>query len=72
MDISKTSDHIQIKVKMPNPSQEPPASSKAPSQDLEDMDVLWTFKLKIESQNSEHALITNQWSYLSQDQDANP
>merc|ERR1712112_758672 len=31
-----------------NPSQEPPASSKAPNQDLQDMDVLCTFKIKIE------------------------
>ena len=28
MDKSKTNDHIQIKIKLPNPSQEPPASSK--------------------------------------------
>ena len=28
MGISKTSDHIQIKIKMPNPSQEPAAFSK--------------------------------------------
>ena len=49
---SKTSDHIQIKIKMPNPSQEPPASSKAPNEDLKDMDVLCTFKIKIQSQNS--------------------
>ena len=38
--ILKTSDYIQIKIKMPNPSKKPPASSKAPIQDLEDMDVL--------------------------------
>ena len=31
---SKTSDHIQIKIKMLNPSQEPPASSKAQNQGL--------------------------------------
>merc|ERR1712082_77958 len=49
-------DHIQIKIKMPNPNQEPPASSKAPDQDLKDMDVLYTFKIKIESQNSEYWL----------------
>ena len=49
MGVSKTSDHIQIKIKMPNPSQEPPASSKAPNDDLKDMDVLCTFKIKIES-----------------------
>ena len=29
MVVSKTSDHIEIKIKMPNPSQEPPSSSKA-------------------------------------------
>ena len=39
---------------MPNPSQEPPVSSKAPSEDLKDMYVLWTFKIKIERPNSEH------------------
>ena len=41
--VSKTRDHIQIKIKMPNPSQEPPASSKAPNEDLTDMDVLCAF-----------------------------
>ena len=39
MSESKTSDNIQIKIKMPNPSQEPPASSKAQNQDLKNMDV---------------------------------
>ena len=43
-----TDDNIQIKVKMPNLSQEYPASSKAPNQNLKDMDVLCTFKIKIE------------------------
>ena len=38
---------------MQNPSQETPASSKAPNQDLKDIDVLCTFKIKIESQNLE-------------------
>ena len=47
--VSKTSDHIPIKIKMPNPSQEPPVSSKAPNEDLEDIDVLCNFKIKIES-----------------------
>ena len=51
MGVSKTSDQIQIKSKMQNPSQEPSASSKAQNQDLKDMDVLCTFKIKIESQN---------------------
>ena len=46
MCVSKTTDHIQIKSQMPNPSQEPPASSKAPNQDLKGMDVLCTFKIK--------------------------
>ena len=51
MGISKTSDQILIKMKMPHPSQEPPASSKAPNEDLKYMDVPYTFKFKIESQN---------------------
>ena len=51
MGASKTSDHIQIKIKIPNPSQEPPASSKPPNEDLKDMDVICTFKIKIESHN---------------------
>ena len=44
----KTSDHIQIRIKMPNSSQEPPASSKAPNQYLKDMDVLCTLRIMIE------------------------
>ena len=54
MVVSKTCDHIQIKIKIATPSQEPPASSKAPSQDLKDMDDLCTFKIKIESQKLEN------------------
>ena len=72
MSLSKTSDHIQIKIKMPNPSQEPPASSKAPGQDLKDMDVLCTFKIKIESQNLDHQYIRDLSSYANKDQDAKP
>ena len=34
MGLSKTTDHIQIKIKMPNSSQEHPASSKGPNDDL--------------------------------------
>ena len=34
---------------MKTPSQEPPASSNSPNQDLKNMDVLCTFKSKIES-----------------------
>ena len=48
MGILKTCDHIQIKIKIRNPSQVTPASSKAPNKDLKDMDVLCTFKIKIE------------------------
>ena len=44
MSISKTSDHIHIKIKMSNPSQEPPASSKTPNQALEDMDDISSSK----------------------------
>ena len=51
MGLSKASDYFQVKIKMPNPNQEPPASSKAPNEDLKDMDDLCTLKFKIESQN---------------------
>ena len=34
MGVSKTSDHIQINIWIPNPNQEPPASSKALNEDL--------------------------------------
>ena len=61
MGVSKTSDQFQIKIKIPNASQEPPAPTKAPNHDLKDMDVLCFFKVKIESQNLEHGLSkTNQ------------
>ena len=57
--ISKTSDHIQIKIKMPNPSQEPPASSKAPNEDFKDIGVLCTFKIKKKSHNLDYGCIKN-------------
>ena len=60
MGVSKTIDPIQIKIKMPNPSQEPPASFKAPNEDLKDMDVLCTFTIKIESQNTKNKCIRDQ------------
>merc|ERR1711954_276208 len=69
---SKTSDHIQINIRIPNPSQEPPASSKAPNQDLKDMDVLCTFKIRIESQNLEYLCTKEQRPYPNQYQDAKP
>ena len=72
MDVWNTIDHIKIKIKMPTPSQEPPASSKAPNEDLKDMDVLCTFKIKIESQNMDHGCIIDQWLNVTQDQVAKP
>ena len=52
-----TSGHILIKIKVPNPSQEPPAFSKVQHKDLKDKDVLCTFKVKTESQNLERGCI---------------
>ena len=72
MGIWKTPACIQIKIKMPNLCQEPPVSSKAPNQDLKDMDVLCTFKIKIESQNLEHGFIKDQWPYPSKIKIPNP
>ena len=72
MGVSETSDHILIKNKIPDSSQEPPASSKAPNEDLKDMDVLCTFKIKIECQNLDHGCVRDQWPYPNQDQDAKP
>ena len=53
--------HIQSKIQITNSNQEPPASSKAPNEDLKDMDVLCTFKIKVESQNLDHGCIKDQW-----------
>ena len=44
MGVLKTSDYIQMKIKMSNPRQEPPASSKAPNDDLKDMDLFAPLK----------------------------
>ena len=60
MGVSKTNDYIQIKIKMPNPSQEPLAFSNAQNEDLMDMDVHCTFNIKIETQNLEHWYIKYQ------------
>ena len=56
----KTGNHIQINIRMQNPSQEPVVSFKAQNQDLKDLDVLFTFKMKIESQNLENGCIKDQ------------
>ena len=60
MAVSKTSDHIQIKIKMPNPTQVHLVSSKAPNEDLKDIDVLCTLKVKMESKNSDLFCIKDQ------------
>ena len=60
MGILKTIDYIKIKIKMPNPKQGPPAASKAPNEDLKDMDNLCTFKIKIEIKKSDHGFIKDQ------------
>ena len=39
MGVSNIIYYIKMKIKIPNPSQEPAAFSKAPNQDLKDMDV---------------------------------
>ena len=70
--VSETNDQIQIKIKMQTPSQEHPASSKAPNGDLKDMDVLSTWKIKIESQILDQRCRKEQWPYSNQDQDAKP
>merc|ERR1711954_342623 len=55
---------------MPSPSQEPPASSKAQNQNFKEMEVICTFKIQIEKQNSEHGYSKEQCQYPNQDQDA--
>ena len=47
MGVYKTIDHIQIKIKIPKPSQEHPASSKVPNEDSKDMDILCIFEIEI-------------------------
>ena len=50
--------------------QEHIASCKARNQDLKDMDVLGTFKIKIESQNMEYVITKDPSPYPNQYQDA--
>ena len=63
MGVPKTSDHIQIKVQMPNPSQEPPVSSNAPNEVSKDIDLLCTLKIKLESQKLEYRGIKDHCPY---------
>ena len=72
MGISKTNDHIQIKIKIPNPSQKLPASSKAPNEDLKNMDDLCTLKSKMERESQKHGFIKVQRPYPNQDPDVKP
>ena len=48
MDLWKPSDLLQIKIKISDPSHKHPAFSTAPNQDDKDMDILCTYKAKIE------------------------
>ena len=57
---------------MQYPGQEPSAPTKAPNQDLKDMDALCTSKMKIENQNLEYGCIKDQWPYPNGDHDAKP
>ena len=66
MGVSKTNDHIKIKIRMPNPSQEPSGPTKAPTQDLKYVDVLCNFKIQREIRNAPYGCI----KYPNQDQDA--
>ena len=72
MVVSKIIDHIQVNIKMPNPSLEPPAPTKAQNQDLKDMDILFTFKIRIEGPNLENGWVKDQWPYTNQDKDVKP
>ena len=60
MDVPRTIDNIQIMIKMPNPFQKPPASSKTPNEEFKVMDIFYTFKIKIWSQNLDHGNIIDQ------------
>ena len=60
--VFKTSAHIQIKISIPNPSEEPPAY----------MDVCCIFKIKKESKNSDQVWTKDQCPYPNQDQDTKP
>ena len=72
MIVPKTSNHIKINIKMPNLNLEPAASSKTPNENLKDMDVLWTLKIKKESQNLDYVCIKDQWSCKTKDHDPKP
>ena len=70
MGVSKTTDPIKVKIKIPLPREEPPVSIKTTIQDFKDMSVLCTFKIKIKSQNLDHGCMINLYPYQNQDQDS--
>ena len=70
MGVPKINDHIQSEKKMPNANQEPPASYKVPNQDLMDIHVSSTFKIKIE--RSKFGIWVYQRPNQNQDPDAKP
>ena len=55
-----------------NLSQEPPISSKAPNNDLRDMDDLCNFKVKMENLNLENECINQYQQHQNQDPNAKP
>ena len=63
MGVSENSDHIQIKIKMPNYSQAPPVSSKAQNQDLQVIDVFCTFKVEISAILNNFQFLVNWGSF---------
>ena len=69
---TKDQDHIKIYLGIQNPCQVPPASCKAQNQDLKDMDVLCTFKIKTESQDFDHGCTKDLWKFPNHVQDDNP
>ena len=77
---SQTLDHGCIKDQWPYPNLDQDAKPRSgassilqsPKKDLKDMDVLCTFKFKIERQNLEHGCIKDQSQYPNQDQDDRP
>ena len=70
--VSKTSHHIKIKIKMPNPSQKLLASSKSQNEDLEDSNVCCTFKIKRKRVKIWIMGVSVQWPHLNKNQDAKP
>ena len=72
MSVSRTSDHIQIKVKMPNPSKELQHPPMPKMGGLKGQGCSLLLQTMIESQNMEYGRIKDKWLYPNQDQDAKP